>query len=64
MEETRRLPPSAVEIDSSQVTPEVAVDDSINIDHGIDLEDIVVQKISDFRCILEQSTHDTLCYIR
>ena len=53
-----RLFPASVQINSSDITPEVSIDDSIYIDHWIYFDDAVIKNILDLGSLLKKTIHD------
>lgn len=62
VEYTRRLLPSAVEINPAHITAEIAIYHSIHVNHREHLHHIVLQNVFSFSSALEQASHESLCH--
>lgn len=53
VEDARRFLPPAVEIDPAHIASEVTVYDTINVDHGVNLDDVVLEDVFGLGSVFE-----------
>lgn len=59
MEDFGRLFPPSVQINPSDIAPEVSINDSIYVDHWIYFDDAVVKNVLDLGSWLKKTIHDS-----
>lgn len=57
------LLPPAVEVYARDIAPEVAVDDAVHVDHGVDFDYAVFKHVFGLLCLLEQSPQDAESHV-